>query len=262
MAVARPRRQQQQQAGGGEGPDLVTLPRSEHRERARARPLGGGAGAELGLAVDHHHPRPFVDLVVLQELSGVQLHDDRPSLRMGGQDGGLAGARPAGAKVVGVHARRRYPQSGGVNPGPGGQAGQVTGPRGIVELTLETADRTAMERFYVRVLGLETLDRQADRTWLKAGEDARLGLWCPGRKEFGDRGGRHVHFALSVPAGALDAIAAAARAAGVDAQGPVRHEGGDQSLYLRDPEGNVVEAWDYFEDGDGAKDGADGLAGS
>ncbi len=138
----------------------------------------------------------------------------------------------------------------------------MTGPRGIVELTLETDDRAAMERFYVSVLGLETLDRQADRTWLKAGEEARLGLWCPGRKEFGDRGGRHVHFALSVPAGALDGIAAAARAAGLDTQDPVRHEGGDRSLYLCDPEGNVVEAWDYFEAGDGADHGVGGLAGS
>jgi hypothetical protein len=26
----------------------------------------------------------------------------------------------------------------------------------------------------------------------------------------------------------------------------VEHEGGDRSLYVRDPEGNLVEAWDHF----------------
>jgi hypothetical protein len=30
-------------------------------------------------------------------------------------------------------------------------------------------------------------------------------------------------------------------------EGPVEHDGGDRSLYVRDPEGNLVEAWDLFE---------------
>jgi hypothetical protein len=29
-------------------------------------------------------------------------------------------------------------------------------------------------------------------------------------------------------------------------RGPERHSGGDRSLYVTDPEGNVVEVWDYF----------------
>lgn len=29
--------------------------------------------------------------------------------------------------------------------------------------------------------------------------------------------------------------------------GPVKHDGGDRSLYVSDPEGNIVEAWDHFE---------------
>jgi hypothetical protein len=32
-------------------------------------------------------------------------------------------------------------------------------------------------------------------------------------------------------------------------EGPVEHDGGDRSLYVRDSEGNVVEAWDLFERG-------------
>ena len=31
------------------------------------------------------------------------------------------------------------------------------------------------------------------------------------------------------------------------------------SLYFEDPEGNVVEAWDFFEHGDGGRDGVDAL---
>ena len=132
-------------------------------------------------------------------------------------------------------------------------------PTGICELTLQAADIAALERFYVDVLGLRVIDRADDRVWLACGERARLGLWSPGRKEFGDEGGRHVHFALSTPPGALDGLARRARAAGAQPGGPVEHEGGDRSLYLRDPAGNVVELWDFFERGAGARDGVDEL---
>jgi hypothetical protein len=30
----------------------------------------------------------------------------------------------------------------------------------------------------------------------------------------------------------------------------VEHDGGDRSLYVVDPEGNVVEVWDFFERAD------------
>lgn len=33
----------------------------------------------------------------------------------------------------------------------------------------------------------------------------------------------------------------------------------DRSIYLRDPAGNLVEVWDSFEAGKGAREGADGL---
>ena len=42
--------------------------------------------------------------------------------------------------------------------------------------------------------------------------------------------------------------------------GPVEHPGGDRSIYLEDPEGNVVEVWDFFERGEGAERGTDALA--
>ena len=117
---------------------------------------------------------------------------------------------------------------------------------GFAEITLETRDMRGLERFYTHLFGLEVLAREDDRIWLAAGRNARLGLWSPGEKEFDDEGGRHVHFALSAAPGRLDALHARLREHGVDPRGPVEHEGGDRSLYLEDPEGNVVEVWDFF----------------
>jgi catechol-2,3-dioxygenase len=131
--------------------------------------------------------------------------------------------------------------------------------RGICELVLEARDLERLERFYLW-LGLTPLSRDCDRVWLAAGSRCRLGIWSPGPKEHDDRGGRHVHFALSVSRGTLERITAKLRRHGIDFEGPVEHEGGDRSLYLSDPEGNRVELWDYFTDGDGDAAGVGGLA--
>jgi catechol-2,3-dioxygenase len=132
--------------------------------------------------------------------------------------------------------------------------------QGFAELTLQVRDRAAAERFYCEILGLEVLAREDDRTWLAAGERSRLGLWLPGEKEFGDEGGSHVHYAFSAAPGRLDALAERLDAAGIEHRGPVEHEGGDRSLYLEDPDGNVLEVWDVFHRGEGLRQGADALA--
>jgi catechol-2,3-dioxygenase len=131
----------------------------------------------------------------------------------------------------------------------------------VYEVTLETGDRSALEAFYTSALGLKVLSRETDRTWLACGSRARLGLWTPGEKEFGDEGGRHVHFALSVPPGVLDAACVRLRELDVEFQGPVEHSGGDRSLYCEDPAGNVLELWDFFQRGQGV-DGVEALAAS
>jgi catechol-2,3-dioxygenase len=118
--------------------------------------------------------------------------------------------------------------------------------QGFAELTLQTRDLERLERFYRAGLGLAVLAREDDRIWLAAGLQARLGLWTPGAKEFGDEGGAHVHFALSAAPGRLDEIAARLREHGADVRGPEEHAGGDRSLYVEDPEGNIVEVWDFF----------------
>lgn len=121
--------------------------------------------------------------------------------------------------------------------------------QGFAELTLQTGDLEALERFYRACFGLRVLARADDRIWLAAGREARLGLWTPGAKEFGDKGGAHVHFAFSAAPGHLDEIAGRLREHGADVRGPEEHEGGDRSLYVEDPEGNVVEVWDFFAGG-------------
>ena len=132
--------------------------------------------------------------------------------------------------------------------------------RGFAELTIEVSDLSALERFYTGVFGLEVLAREDDRVWLAAGERARLGLWLPGEKEFGDEGGRHVHYAFSAEPGTLDALAERMKERGVPSRGPEEHPGGDRSIYVEDPEGNVVEVWDFFERGEGAREGTNALA--
>jgi catechol-2,3-dioxygenase len=131
---------------------------------------------------------------------------------------------------------------------------------GLCELTLQTPDPERLAAFYVDALGLAVLQRAGDRIWLACGERTRLGLWSPGEKEFGDEGGRHVHFALSVRSGQVTRIADRLTRLGIDHRGPVEHDGGDRSLYFADPEGNVVELWDFFERGEGARDGVEALA--
>jgi catechol-2,3-dioxygenase len=131
--------------------------------------------------------------------------------------------------------------------------------RGFCELTLETPDPRRLADFYTTVLGLPVLAEEDDRIWLACGENARLGLWSVGEKEFGDRGGSHVHFAFSVNHGELETAAQRLDELGIERQGPVEHEGGDHSLYFEDPEGNLVEAWDFFEDGDGEREGVGAL---
>jgi catechol-2,3-dioxygenase len=117
---------------------------------------------------------------------------------------------------------------------------------GICELTLEARDLGVLERFYTGAFGLEVLTREDGRIWLAAGRHTRLGVWAPGEKEFGDQGGRHVHFAFSAAPGRLDALCDRLRGHGAGVRGPVEHPGGDRSIYVEDPEGNVVEVWDFF----------------
>jgi catechol-2,3-dioxygenase len=56
-----------------------------------------------------------------------------------------------------------------------------------------------------------------------------------------------VHFAFAAKPRTLDALTERLRAHGSSVRGPTEHPGGDRSIYVEDPEGNVVEVWDFFE---------------
>lgn len=115
-----------------------------------------------------------------------------------------------------------------------------------------------MVAFYEQI-GLRILSRESDRVWLAAGEHSRIGIWRPGEKEHGDRGGRHVHFALASTKGELPALADRLRVLGYEVEGPIEHDGGDSSIYLSDPEGNRLELWDFFRGGGDAVSDVAGL---
>ena len=130
---------------------------------------------------------------------------------------------------------------------------------GICELVLETDDVQELQSFY-QALGLRVLLEEEGRVWMAIGERCRLGIWPPGKQEHSDRGGRHVHFALSVDGGELDSLTEKLRDRGVEVEGPVEHDGGDRSVYFFDPAGNRVELWNFFRDGDGAEEGVMAMA--
>jgi glyoxylase I family protein len=126
-------------------------------------------------------------------------------------------------------------------------AAPIVRPSGLFEMTLEVSDLAASERFYHDVIGLPIADRWTDErpaVWLALGREGFLGLWPPetggAAAIHGGRGGRHVHFALRVPIGALDTVRARFESLGYLVES--RDFGaGNRAIYLDDPDGNVLE---------------------
>ncbi len=122
-----------------------------------------------------------------------------------------------------------------------------------MEIVLEVGDLERAARFYRDALGMPEITRfGADRPaiWVKAAPGTYLGLWTPaaggpGVGIHGSRGGAHVHLAFLAPSGALDAIEARLHAAGIAADGRVDFGDGQHSLFVHDPDGNVIEFADW-----------------
>ena len=120
-------------------------------------------------------------------------------------------------------------------------------PQGLFEMTLEVADLAASERFYHDVIGLPVAARwtgERPAVWLTLGREGFVGLWPPETGGVaaihGGRGGRHVHFALRVPMGTLDAVAARLESLGYQVEF-LDFGAGNRAIYLNDPDGNVLE---------------------
>lgn len=119
---------------------------------------------------------------------------------------------------------------------------------GVSELVLEVVDLAAAEAFYAGVLGFPVVGRWEDggRVWLMAGSRTRIGLWRPQLGIANGRGGLHVHFAMHIDDAAFDAAVAHLRAHGYDPEiVSFEDDGRGRSLYVTDPDGNVVECWTW-----------------
>ena len=119
---------------------------------------------------------------------------------------------------------------------------------GVSELVLEVVDLDAAEAFYAGVLGFPVVDRWEDsgRIWLMAGTQTRIGLWRPQLGIAHGRGGLHVHYALRIADDDFDVAVARLREHGYDPE-IVLFDDDDRgrSLYVTDPDGNVVECWTW-----------------
>jgi catechol 2,3-dioxygenase-like lactoylglutathione lyase family enzyme len=117
---------------------------------------------------------------------------------------------------------------------------------GVSELVLEVVDLHAAEDFYAGVLGLPVVERWPDREaiWLMAGERTRIGLWKPQVGLAGGRGGIHVHFAMHIADDDYDAAVERLRSGGLEVEETV-FPGAGRSMYVDDPDGNVVELWTW-----------------
>jgi catechol 2,3-dioxygenase-like lactoylglutathione lyase family enzyme len=117
---------------------------------------------------------------------------------------------------------------------------------GVNELVLEVVDLEAAEHFYADVLGFPVVDRWPKREaiWVMAGDRTRIGLWRPQVGLFGGRGGLHVHFAMHIADADFDAAVERLGAQGCVVK-QTEFEGAGRSVYVDDPDGNVVELWTW-----------------
>ena len=131
-------------------------------------------------------------------------------------------------------------------------------PLGLLELVLEVRDLEKSVGFYRDLLGMREAVRWGAKrpaVWLELGRHQVLGLWPassggPDVAIHSSRGGAHVHFAVFVGPGSLGAWKPRLEAAGLAVEGPVEFDQGT-SLFVDDPDGNVVELADWSRDWEG-----------
>jgi len=121
---------------------------------------------------------------------------------------------------------------------------------GVNELVLEVRDLEAAERFYSGVLGFPVIERWSgpqwndrEAVWVLAG-NTRIGLWLPQIGISRGRGGVHVHYAVHVDRENHAGIVQRIRSHGHTVD-EVEFGGRARSAYVTDPDGNVVEFWDW-----------------
>ena len=131
--------------------------------------------------------------------------------------------------------------------------------RGLLELVLEVDDLEKSLAFYRGALELAEVEHWPPprvATWLSIGRNAVLGLWPSasggeGVAIAGSRGGSHVHFAIYVEPGSLSMWQERLVAADFKVVGPIAFAHGNRSVFVSDPDGNVVELADWTVDWSG-----------
>jgi catechol 2,3-dioxygenase-like lactoylglutathione lyase family enzyme len=117
---------------------------------------------------------------------------------------------------------------------------------GVSELALMVDDLGRAERFYVDTLGLPVVERWDDATWVMAGDRTRIGLWLSSVEPLaGERGGRHVHFALHIVDADFDGLVQHLEHHGHDVHVEHFGDGRGRAAYVADPDGHVVEFWTW-----------------
>lgn len=133
---------------------------------------------------------------------------------------------------------------------------RTAGMRGLLELVLEVTDLKQSVAFYRDILRMPEVERwPAPRVgvWLALGRNEVLGLWPPTSGGAGvaiasSRGGSHVHFAIYVETGSLPTWQQYLENAGIKVEGPVEFAHSNRSIFVADPDGNVVELGDWGVD--------------
>ena len=117
---------------------------------------------------------------------------------------------------------------------------------GVSELVLEVVDLAAAETFYADVFGFPVVERSEGRVWLMAGTQTRIGLWKPQLGIASGRGGLHVHYAMHIDDSDFDGAVARLREHGYEPEVvSFDDDNRGRSLYVSDPDGNVVECWTW-----------------
>lgn len=133
----------------------------------------------------------------------------------------------------------------------------VCRPLGFHEMVLEVADLEASTRFYEEVIGLRIVRRWGENrpaVWFDLGDTSALGLWTAKAAIgalAGGRGGAHVHFALRIPRGSIDAMQERLEGLGY-AVLRIEFDDGNRSVYVDDPDGNCLELMEAVADWSGA----------
>jgi len=118
---------------------------------------------------------------------------------------------------------------------------------GVIETGIYVEDLEQAEAFYRDVLGLPVLFKEVGRhVFFQVGDRNVLLIFKPETTRKGDILPAHgatgpSHFALGVPADALDAWRSRLARHGVALEKEMHWPGGGSSIYFRDPAGNSVE---------------------